>query len=206
MRTWQNKFLVGSPSQTSPNPTRPYSHGHDTHQSSSTAPRSQTSHGKKGEALYNVPVLSPEAALDLNSKHRPSSHGRSFSHPFPSILSRGRGATRKLSSDDNNPGNDNVNDRALEIPPASTTADVVVPLLDSPQGRKDEPEHVIGRCATCDSKLRWPRGIFVFRCTVCLMINDLQPARVGSKSFYTALIDNSDPGGRNPGHGKYLLT
>ena len=34
---------------------------------------------------------------------------------------------------------------------------------------------VTGRCATCDSLVRWPRRLSTFRCTVCLMVNDLEP-------------------------------
>ena len=32
-----------------------------------------------------------------------------------------------------------------------------------------------GKCATCDSSVRWPQHLEVYRCTVCLMINDLKP-------------------------------
>ena len=32
-----------------------------------------------------------------------------------------------------------------------------------------------GRCMTCDSDVKWPKEIDVFRCTVCHTINDLKP-------------------------------
>lgn len=28
---------------------------------------------------------------------------------------------------------------------------------------------------TCDSTVRWPRDLKVFRCTICLTVNDLEP-------------------------------
>ena len=37
-----------------------------------------------------------------------------------------------------------------------------------------EKHFVTGRCITCDSRVRWPRHLDVFRCTVCLMVNDLK--------------------------------
>lgn len=32
-----------------------------------------------------------------------------------------------------------------------------------------------GHCMTCDSMVRWPKDLKAFRCTICLMINDLKP-------------------------------
>lgn len=39
-----------------------------------------------------------------------------------------------------------------------------------------EISFVTGKCSTCDSRVRWPRHLDVFRCTVCLMVNDLKPS------------------------------
>ncbi|KAH0544830.1 hypothetical protein FGG08_001059 [Glutinoglossum americanum] len=38
-----------------------------------------------------------------------------------------------------------------------------------------EIDLVAGNCMTCDSLVRWPRELNVFRCTICLTINDLKP-------------------------------
>lgn len=38
-----------------------------------------------------------------------------------------------------------------------------------------EKDLVTGKCITCNSLVRWPRHLDVFRCTVCLMVNDLKP-------------------------------
>ena len=41
--------------------------------------------------------------------------------------------------------------------------------------RVDRQQPVTGKCMTCDSTVRWPQGLKVFRCTTCLTINDLEP-------------------------------
>jgi hypothetical protein len=38
-----------------------------------------------------------------------------------------------------------------------------------------QPNLLTGRCMTCASMVRWPKDLSVFRCTVCLTINDLAP-------------------------------
>ena len=42
--------------------------------------------------------------------------------------------------------------------------------------QKGEKHFVTGKCSTCDSRVRWPRHLDMFRCTVCLMVNDLKPS------------------------------
>lgn len=32
-----------------------------------------------------------------------------------------------------------------------------------------------GKCMTCDSMVRWPKELTVFRCSVCATVNDLTP-------------------------------
>lgn len=49
----------------------------------------------------------------------------------------------------------------------------------SPKGKTnkvvvDERDMEAGHCATCDSRVRWPRGLTEYRCSTCLMINDLR--------------------------------
>ncbi len=36
-------------------------------------------------------------------------------------------------------------------------------------------DFVTGTCMTCGSLVRWPRELLLFRCTICLTINDLEP-------------------------------
>lgn len=45
-----------------------------------------------------------------------------------------------------------------------------------------EKDLVTGKCMTCDTNVRWPKHLNVFRCTVCLMINDLKPAVVNQQA------------------------
>lgn len=120
------------------------------------------------QPLHGVPVI---ALTGTSSPSRPS-HGRSYSHPFPSIFGSGKKA-EKISEVD-------YNDDALEMltePPFVSTGlsskdHMAVNGTSLPNGEKDL---VTGKCITCDSLVRWPRQLDVFRCTVCLMVNDLKP-------------------------------
>ena len=64
--------------------------------------------------------------------------------------------------------NDGVSKTMTESPFVSTG-------LASKDHMDAEKHLVTGRCITCDSLVRWPKHLNVFRCTVCLMINDLKP-------------------------------
>lgn len=35
-------------------------------------------------------------------------------------------------------------------------------------------ELATGRCSTCNTMVRWPKNLATFRCTECLMVNDLE--------------------------------
>ena len=50
------------------------------------------------------------------------------------------------------------------------------------KGKADEREMEAGSCATCDTKVKWPKGINEFRCGTCLMVNDLKPALAGIRA------------------------
>lgn len=86
----------------------------------------------------------------MRPPRRPGSHSRSRSHPFP-LLFTGR---RK--------------------PPAAGESTDDDASLRQSHGKEPEKDLVAGKCMTCDSMVRWPRELAVFRCTVCLMINDLR--------------------------------
>ena len=98
-------------------------------------------------------------------------HSRSFSHPFPSLFG-GKKADKKatLRAEDNII--DTTDDDASIYEGRSNGA------VQSPSRRvsqKGSKEPVTGKCMTCDSTVRWPQGLKVFRCTICLTINDLEP-------------------------------
>lgn len=94
-----------------------------------------------------------------------------MSNPLPKLFGRKR----------SNPG--------LRVAPSDLPPDgVLVPVLESPisantsakliAGKKDDDrDMLIGQCMCCDSKVRFPRGLVVFRCTNCMTINDLEPYR-----------------------------
>ena len=39
-----------------------------------------------------------------------------------------------------------------------------------------------GSCGTCDTKVRWPKGVSEFRCGTCLMVNDIKPVAHRNRS------------------------
>ncbi|MCJ1433157.1 putative E3 ubiquitin-protein ligase [Xylographa pallens] len=97
-------------------------------------------------------------------------HGRSISHPFPILFGGGK---RKNSKADihTNGGDIDTGDEDLDYgKPMPPTPSQTAAAQDMDQLL------VTGRCATCDALVRWPRHLEVYRCTVCLMINDLKPA------------------------------
>ena len=48
-----------------------------------------------------------------------------------------------------------------------------------PSGKLADPQFEVGNCMTCDSKLRWPKELTYFRCTVCQCVNDLTSRDLG---------------------------
>ena len=118
------------------------------------------------ENAYGIPTLQPPSTPSKSS--RPGSHGRSLSHPFPSLFA-GR---KKKQTDAPGPAGFESTDEekmspllARNIPVNPTAKLAKVPDADLLEGR----------CMTCDCKVRWPKKLKVFRCTVCAMINDLEP-------------------------------
>jgi E3 ubiquitin-protein ligase HECTD2 len=131
--------------------------------------RTEPDNRDHGYAFPSLPVR-PDHRLPSNNPHqtRPNSHhGRSVSHPFPSFLhtirkrQEGKVTSAKNSAVDNSP---------VSNVPASKVARVVDGNL------------TIGKCMTCDSMVRWPKELIVFRCTVCMTINDLK-SRVDSQTL-----------------------
>lgn len=114
------------------------------------------------QPLHGVPVI---ALSGTSSPSRPS-HGRSYSHPFPSIFGGGKKAEKITDID--------YNDDALETLTESSFVSTGLASKDH-MAANGEKDFVTGRCITCDSLVRWPRHLDVFRCTVCLMVNDLKP-------------------------------
>lgn len=121
--------------------------------------------GYHNQPLHGVPVI---ALTGASGTSRPS-HGRSYSHPFPSIFGSGRKADKMSEYD----YNDNSLGVLTESPFVSTPMDHMTANETSLEN--EEKDLVTGRCFTCNSLVRWPRRLDVFRCTVCLTVNDLKP-------------------------------
>lgn len=134
-------------------------------------PRPRISESDILENAYGIPRLPPPSsasygASSASKPRRTTSHGRSMSHPFPSLFS-----SKKKNQDDS------AKAAALE----STDEDRVSPaaargiLYPAPKQKVPDKDLLTGKCMTCDSMVRWPKELLVFRCTVCLTINDLKP-------------------------------
>lgn len=127
-----------------------------------------------GDKVYHDRPLhgvSITASTDTPSTSRPS-HRRSYSHPFPSIFGSGKKA-EKVSETVSNNGALRTSTEAPFISTGRASKDHMAANGNSLQN--GEKHFVTGKCVTCDSRVRWPRHLDVFRCTVCLMVNDLKP-------------------------------
>ncbi|TVY85235.1 putative E3 ubiquitin-protein ligase [Lachnellula suecica] len=109
------------------------------------------------ESAYGIPTLPTPNA-------RTQSHGRSMSHPFPSLFS----GKKKRAGEP--AGYESTDDETVSPQMVRNTA-------YAPANKQKVPDKDLttGKCKTCDSMVRWPKELKVFRCTVCLMINDLKP-------------------------------
>jgi E3 ubiquitin-protein ligase HECTD2 len=113
---------------------------------------------------YDIPALRRKPVPDQPSPN--SQHTRSFSHPFPSFFSSKRSDKKQAARPSNRDAVATEDEPVNGKPntPASST-----------KPAKPDRQPVTGKCITCDSTVRWPQGLKVFRCTTCLTINDLEP-------------------------------
>ncbi|GIC94053.1 HECT-type E3 ubiquitin-protein ligase [Aspergillus udagawae] len=130
---------------------------------SSSAERSAPRH-----IQHDVHILPTMTGNPATSPPHHRGHSRSISHPFPSAF----GGKRRNP----NPGflDSDSDDDDVEV---THLPDV---LSSSPRKASSRPlpggEAIsTGKCMTCNSTVRWPRGLKVFRCTECLTVNDLEP-------------------------------
>ena len=124
--------------------------------------------------LHGVPIIASADSIAPSHPGHRARHERSHSHPFPSIFGSGRRTDREVEVDDQ----DEIIDD-LHKPPILSSGLASKDYMSSTSGihaHSAEKDLMTGKCSTCDSTVRWPRHLGVFRCTVCLMINDLKPA------------------------------
>lgn len=114
----------------------------------------------------------PSPTRPTSSGGERHSHSRSMSNPLPKFFGRKRSHP------------------ALQLPADLPPDDALVPVLESPVAtsntpmrlmsgkKKDDDRNMATRqCMCCDSKVRFPRDLNVFRCTSCMTVNDLEPYR-----------------------------
>ncbi|KAH7356860.1 ubiquitin-protein ligase-like protein E3 [Rhexocercosporidium sp. MPI-PUGE-AT-0058] len=166
MPPWTSRLLSPSTrNETGPNPVNGPA-------ASPARPRPRISEADILNNAYGIPSLPPPShsnhgASNTSKPTRTPSHGRSMSHPFPSLFS-----TKKKRHEES----------AQAAGFDSTDEDSVSPnaarnIIQNPTPKQKVPDKdlMTGKCMTCDSMVRWPKELKVFRCTVCLTINDLKP-------------------------------
>ncbi|KAF2458675.1 hypothetical protein BDY21DRAFT_341019 [Lineolata rhizophorae] len=179
MPPWSSRHLLPS-SQLDPSAANAPS----THRNARLAPRPDQDprHGASSQHLNDYqaafPTLHPpqtqqeRAAAMQPSTPRNRPHARSFSHTFPALFGVGRRKSSKnIHADfvDDSSSDDEIEARDTQVSSNS-------PQKRAPGGSKQEDSDMtIGNCMVCDSRISWPKGKNVFRCTVCVTINDLEP-------------------------------
>ncbi|TQS38455.1 hypothetical protein Golomagni_01037 [Golovinomyces magnicellulatus] len=121
------------------------------------------------ENAYGIPDLthskvSPSNKTKVSTK---SNHSRSMSHPFPSIFS----GKKKRQVNTLSPGD--IKFKTDDSLSSNANRDSVKSKAE--KMRHPDRDLLTGKCMTCNSLVRWPKELNVFRCTVCLTINDLKP-------------------------------
>lgn len=111
---------------------------------------------------------SESAAPSKQSRPSRPSHGRSLSHPFPSLF----GTWKKKHDHPPGPGEADSDSSGDEM-------GMPRPEGSSSRSRDDRrpsaTEYMSGSCMTCGTLLRWPKHLSMFKCTVCVTINDVRP-------------------------------
>lgn len=116
---------------------------------------------------YEIPALRRKPAPEIPSSTSVK-HNRSVSHPFP-LFFGGKKLDKKLNDDDFDSSDSGSPSRRDTQKSKTGLAPSTTPTPNT------ERQPVTGRCMTCDSTVRWPQGLKVFRCTTCLTVNDLEP-------------------------------
>ena len=168
MPSWHTRLPLASPAASSPS-SRPTSRGL----------RSPPYHAQQVDKfedlpLHGVPIITSTDSIAPSHQGHRARHERSHSHPFPSIFGSGRRTDREVEIDDQ----DEIIDDFYKPPilsPGLASKDYMS-STSGVQAHTAEKDLMTGKCSTCDSAVRWPRQLGVFRCTVCLMINDMKPA------------------------------
>ncbi|KAM7220476.1 putative E3 ubiquitin-protein ligase [Rhypophila decipiens] len=152
------------------------------------------------EALHNLNLQGDDSSSsdeDLHPSSQPQrpGHTRSMSHPFPSLFS----IKKKKSSNMPKKSSDSDPDEAPPVPDPSRPQ-TRGHRTGSSVGNKD---FSTGNCMTCGSLVRWPKELYVFKCTICLTINDLR-SRLRDQKGGNGERSSSTPEDRSKASGKRL--
>ncbi|CAN8103533.1 unnamed protein product [Discula destructiva] len=103
-----------------------------------------------------------------------SSHGRSMSHPFPSLFPKRRASQGKKAVQDDFDSDSDSDAEMLGLGPGSKSkAPAQQPGPPYARPQLGDRDYTSGNCMTCGALSRWPKGLKVFKCTLCVTINDL---------------------------------
>lgn len=133
------------------------------------------------DALNHLQADSSSSDEDLHPSGRPSrpSHTRSMSHPFPSLFSiRKKKSGSMAAADRSDPDSDDGGQAPL---PGARSKTMPLTRGNRNASSAGSRDFATGHCMTCGSMVRWPRELHVFKCTICLTINDLRPADWASR-------------------------
>ena len=164
MPSWPTRLFLGSSNANNPAFNQPQPSNNNSLQTNR----------QRGATQPATPLRSPPLRATIDSQispvhRRASQHGRSISHPFPSIFGSGK---KKLPREEDE---DNVIDaKTLSTGSPGSYINDYAAMGRLSGGNIDDNDLISGRCATCDSQIRWPKNLDTFRCTVCLMVNDLK--------------------------------
>lgn len=126
----------------------------------------QTAELSPNTGLYVDSRLPDHDAQPQHPKPHKGRHARSMSNPFPSLFSSKK---KKSGSAVESPSNIDIQEHENEMVPRQV---VDTQRRARPMNGK---EFATGSCMTCGSIVRWPKELSVFKCTICVTINDLSP-------------------------------
>ncbi|KAJ4998075.1 putative E3 ubiquitin-protein ligase [Colletotrichum sp. SAR 10_66] len=117
-----------------------------------------------------------------------------MSHPFPALFSKKKRPEPTTYETDSDSDDAPVMTKPLGNTQKNTHK------RGGANGSRDggSRDFATGNCMTCGSLVRWPRDLRVFKCTVCLTINDLPPdqqvrANAGPKWLQRPSQDSTSP-------------
>ncbi|KXJ97368.1 hypothetical protein Micbo1qcDRAFT_156214 [Microdochium bolleyi] len=140
--------------------------------------RDNTPHPTSSSLQHNSHATAPVTT----SPGRPL-HSRSMSNPFPSFFSARRrrndaqtpaAPSPREKPEDTDAGHQHVHPRPSVV-------------QQPPHRRRPDPalgpnDFITGRCMTCASLVKWPKSREVFRCTICMTVNGVEPLSTRKES------------------------